>query len=74
MYSFDAAMSRFVNRQNLIRYRTLVREQTDNAKRVMILKLLAEEEAKFIRDMRDTNRAQTSKYGRSDVRFQGYGQ
>jgi hypothetical protein len=40
-------MDRFINRQNIDRYRRLARETTNAADRLQIMKLLAEEEAKF---------------------------
>jgi hypothetical protein len=40
-------MDRFVNRQNIERYRRLANEATNATERLQILKLLAEEEAKF---------------------------
>jgi len=55
MVGFDKAMSRFVNRQNLNRYRRLASERTDDATRIMILKLLAEEQAKFIQGINRTS-------------------
>jgi hypothetical protein len=41
------AMDRFVNRENVDRYRRLASESTDAAERLRILKYLAEEGAKF---------------------------
>ena len=41
------AMDRFVSRENIKRYRHLARESTDFAERTEIMKLLADEEAKF---------------------------
>ena len=41
------AMDRFVSRENIERYRRLSSETADAAERLRILKLLAEEEAKF---------------------------
>jgi hypothetical protein len=41
------AMDRFVNRENIDRYRRLASDSTDVAERLRILKLLAEEVAKF---------------------------
>jgi hypothetical protein len=41
------AMDRFVTRENIERYRTLASESTDAAERSRIMKLLAEEDAKF---------------------------
>ena len=40
-------MDRFVNRQNIERYRRLAIETTNATERLQIMKLLAEEEAKF---------------------------
>ena len=40
-------MDRFVNRENIKRYRKLASASTDAAERLRIMKLLAEEEAKF---------------------------
>jgi hypothetical protein len=45
-------MDRFVNRQNIERYRTLAIETTNATERLQIMKLLAEEEAKFKLDLR----------------------
>jgi hypothetical protein len=42
-----AAMDRFVSRENIRRYRKLASESTNAAERSQILKLLAEEAAKF---------------------------
>jgi hypothetical protein len=39
-------MAEFVHQQNLVRFRKLLIEPIDQAKRQQILKLLAEEEAK----------------------------
>ena len=44
-------MDRFVNRENIKRYRKLVSASTDAAERLRIMKLLAEEEAKFKADL-----------------------
>ena len=41
------AMDRFVSRENIKRYRHLASESTDSAERSQIMKLLADEEAKF---------------------------
>ncbi len=41
------AMDRFVNRENIRRYRTLASESINSAERARIMKLLADEEAKF---------------------------
>jgi hypothetical protein len=40
-------MDRFVNRENIERYRRLASESTDATERLLILKLLAEERARF---------------------------
>lgn len=40
-------MDRFVNRENIERYRRLASELINDAERLRILKLLAEERAKF---------------------------
>lgn len=40
-------MERFINRQNINRYRRLASETTNATERQQILRLLAEEEAKF---------------------------
>jgi hypothetical protein len=40
-------MDRFVNRENIKRYRKLASERTDAAERSLIMKLLAAEEARF---------------------------
>jgi len=47
MRALEAAMDRFVSRENIKRYRKLVSASTDAAERLQIMKLLAEEEAKF---------------------------
>jgi hypothetical protein len=41
------AMQRFVARKNIEHYQLLLKRETDPAKRETLLKLLAEEEAKF---------------------------
>ena len=41
------AMDRFVSRENITRYRHLASEATDAAERSKIMKLLADEEARF---------------------------
>jgi hypothetical protein len=41
-------MERFVHRQNIEHYRRLLAQTTDEAQRDLLLKLLAEEEAKDI--------------------------
>lgn len=43
-------MERFVRRHNLEHFRKLLAETTDEAKRQQLLKLLAEEEAKEMRE------------------------
>jgi hypothetical protein len=40
-------MDRFVNRENVKRYRKLASESTDSTERLQIMKLLADEESKF---------------------------
>jgi hypothetical protein len=45
-------MDRFVNRQNIERYRRLAIEKTNATDRLQIMKLLAEEEAKFKLELR----------------------
>jgi hypothetical protein len=45
--AWEAAMDRFVNRQNIERYRRLAVETTNATERLQIMNLLAEEEAKF---------------------------
>ena len=45
------AMDRFVNRENIDRYRRLANESTNAIERSQILKFLAEEEAKFKLEM-----------------------
>ena len=42
----EGRMDRFIHRKNLEHYRTLLATTTDEAQRQMLLKLLAEEEAK----------------------------
>jgi hypothetical protein len=44
---WEAAMDRFVNRQNIERYRRLADETTNATERLRVIKLLAEERAKF---------------------------
>ena len=44
-------MDRFVIRENIKRYRKLASASTDAAERLRIMKLLAEEEAKFKADL-----------------------
>jgi len=41
------AMDRFVNRENIDRYRRLANESAEATDRLQLMKLLAEEEAKF---------------------------
>ncbi len=45
------AMGRFVNRENIARYRRLASEAIDASERAQILEFLAEEEAKFRLEM-----------------------
>jgi hypothetical protein len=45
-------MDRFVNRQNIERYRRLAIGTTNATERLQIMKLLAEEEAKFKLELR----------------------
>ena len=45
-------MDRFVNRQNIERYRRLAIETTNATERLQIMNLLAEEEAKFKLELR----------------------
>jgi hypothetical protein len=45
-------MDRFLNRENIKRYRRLASEFTDDAERLQILKLMAEEEARFKLELR----------------------
>ena len=45
-------MDRFVNRQNIERYRRLAVETTNATERLQIMNLLAEEEAKFKLELR----------------------
>jgi len=45
-------MDRFVNRQNIERYRRLAIDTTNATERLQIMKLLAEEEAKFKLELR----------------------
>ena len=44
-------MKRFVNRQNIDRYRQLAAEATSDRERLKIMQLLAEEEAKIKLDL-----------------------
>jgi hypothetical protein len=46
----EAGMDRFINRQNIDRYRRLASEATSATDRLLIMRLLAEEEAKFKRE------------------------
>jgi hypothetical protein len=46
-----AAMDSFVSRKNIKRYRRLAGESTGSIERLRIMKLLAEEESKFIPDV-----------------------
>ena len=46
------AMDRFVSRENIERYRKLANESANDRERLQILKLLAEEEAKFKVELR----------------------
>jgi hypothetical protein len=48
----EAAMDRFVSRENIRRYRKLVSESTDATERSQIMKMLAEEETKFKLELR----------------------
>jgi len=48
-------MDRFVSRENIQRYRELPSESTSAAERSRILKLLAEEEAKFKSELSRSN-------------------
>jgi hypothetical protein len=50
--AWEAAMDRFVNRQNIERYRRLAIGTTNATERLQIMKLLAEEEAKFKLELR----------------------
>jgi hypothetical protein len=45
-------MDRFLERENIKRYRRLASEFTNDAERLQILKLLAEEEARFKVELR----------------------
>ncbi len=44
----DLSMQRYVHEENILLYRKLLAETTDEEKRKIILKLLAEEEAKVL--------------------------
>ena len=57
-------MDRFVSRENIRRYRRLASESTDAAERSRIMKLLAEEEAKFKLEL---SRRRDAPEGRSPV-------
>ena len=59
------AMDRFVTRENIDRYRRLASETTDAAERSKIMKLLAEEDAKFKLELRHETGASV---GRSPFR------
>jgi len=48
-------MDRFVKRENIQRYRRLASETLDDAERLQILKLLAEEAAQFRLEFRATS-------------------
>jgi hypothetical protein len=50
--AWEASMDRFVNRQNIERYRRLAIETTNATERLQIMNLLAEEEAKFKLELR----------------------
>jgi len=58
------AMDRFVNRENIERYRRLSSEAANAGERLRILKLLAEEEAKFKLEL---SRGDDAPAGRSGV-------
>ncbi len=58
------ALDRFVSRENITRYRHLASESTGFAERTTIMKLLADEEAKFKLEL--SGRGDASKE-RSDV-------
>jgi len=60
-------MDRFVNRQNIDRYRKLASETTDAAQRQQILKLLADEEAKFKLDQAQGHPRQESASGSREL-------
>jgi hypothetical protein len=51
------AMDRFVSRENIERYRRLANESANDSERLLILRLLAEEEAKFKVELRRTSDA-----------------
>jgi len=51
MRALGAAIDRFVNQENIKRYRKLAGESTNATERLRIMKLLAEEEAKFKVDL-----------------------
>ena len=57
-------MDRFVNRENIKRYRKLASESTGVTERLRIITLLAEEEAKFKLELKHRGRAPL---GRSPV-------
>ena len=46
------AMDKFVSRENIERYRRLATESENDSERLLILKLLAEEEAEFKVELR----------------------
>jgi hypothetical protein len=48
----EAAMDRFVNQNNIERYRKLANETTNPTERLQVMKLLADEEAKFKLEVR----------------------
>jgi hypothetical protein len=60
----EAAMDRFVTRENIKRYRRLASESTDPTERSRIMKLLAEEESKSTPDV---SRQGDAPEGRSPV-------
>jgi hypothetical protein len=58
-------MDRFVNRENIKRYRKLASESTSASERLRIMTLLAEEEAKFKLEL--NHRGSAPPLGRSPV-------
>ena len=52
-------MDRFFNSQNVERYRKLASEVTSEAERNLLLTLLAEEKAEFVREARSQSNLQT---------------
>ena len=46
------AMDRFVNRENIRRYRQLASASTDPVERLLLMKVLADEEAAFRLDLK----------------------